>query len=34
MAEKKRARGGNMVSPAIENIVKAVESAAAKLRSA
>ena len=29
---KKGARGGNMVSPALENIVKAVEYAAAKMR--
>jgi hypothetical protein len=34
MSEKKGARGGNMVSPATEIIVKAVQSAAAKLRSA
>jgi hypothetical protein len=34
MVLKKGARGGNMVSPAMENIVKAVQSAAAKLSSA
>jgi hypothetical protein len=34
LRQKKGARGGNIVSPAIEDIVKAVQYAAAKVKEA